>query len=62
MAKDNPIQPEKGLQGFDYSAKKAEVIQHAELHGADETVKWLFSTFQTKPLKVQQRSVRHLGN
>ena len=39
MAKVNPIQLEKYLKGLDYPAKKSEIIQHAEQHGADKRVK-----------------------
>lgn len=49
MAKVNPIQLEKYLKGMDYPAKKADIIKHAEQHGADENVK---SALQQLPDKT----------
>ena len=39
MAKVNPIELQKHLQGVDYPASKEELIQHAQQQGADEKVR-----------------------
>ncbi len=39
MAKVNPIQLEKYLKGLNYPAKKDDIVQYAQQHGADENVK-----------------------
>ncbi len=38
MAKVNPVQAQKFLEGMDYSARKQELVEHAEQQGADEIV------------------------
>ena len=34
----NPIEVEKFLKGVDYPAKKEDLVQHAQQHGADQRV------------------------
>jgi hypothetical protein len=39
MAKVNPIQVQKFLEGVDYPASRQDLVQAAERNGADEDVK-----------------------
>lgn len=46
MTKVNPVQLQKYLKGMDYPARKQDLIQHAQKHGADEKVQ---STLEQLP-------------
>ena len=38
MAKANPVEIQKHLKGFDYPARKSDLIKHAKKQGADQDV------------------------
>lgn len=61
MAKANPIQIQKDLKGMDYPASKQDLIQHAEKHGADQSVRSVLEQIPDKQYETPAAVSKAIG-